>query len=279
MAKDTGIETTNSTWNPWQGCHKVSEGCRHCYMYREKMQYGQDPNTVVRSSTRTFNGPLRWKDPALVFTCSWSDFFIEEADPWRAEAWEIVRNTPHLTYQIYTKRPQLIPDRLPAGWDGGWPNVWLIVSCENQTAAYLRIPQLLQVPARVYGVSAEPLLGPIDFTEWLFRCPDCGAYPDYPGDSGWRFDGEFWQHHHGYPIGHVTANEPAPLIDWIITGSESGSKRRELQLDWVRGIRDQCLAAGVPFFLKQLHVDGRKVSLPELDGWRWTEMPAREVAA
>ena len=70
MGENTGIEWTNHTWNPFQGCHKVSEGCRFCYMYRDKLRYGQDPRVVVRSKPATFNAPLKWKDPALVFTCS-----------------------------------------------------------------------------------------------------------------------------------------------------------------------------------------------------------------
>ncbi len=81
MAENTGILWTDNTWNPWQGCHKVSPGCMNCYMYRDKNRYGQDPATVIRSKPATFNLPLKWKEPAKVFICSWSDFFIEEADP------------------------------------------------------------------------------------------------------------------------------------------------------------------------------------------------------
>ena len=108
MGNKTGIEWCTSTWNPWRGCHKLRAGCKNCYMFREQNQYGHDPNIVVRSKT-TFNDPLKWKEPAKVFVNSWSDFFIEEADPWRDEAWDIMRRTPHLTYQILTKRPENIP--------------------------------------------------------------------------------------------------------------------------------------------------------------------------
>lgn len=124
MGEKTGISWTNATWNPWQGCHKVSLGCRECYMFREKIRYGREPNVVVRSRPHTFNLPLRLKTPQRVFTCSWSDFFIEEADPWRDEAWEIIRRTPHLTYQIVTKRPERMAGRLPWGDGIPWPQVW-----------------------------------------------------------------------------------------------------------------------------------------------------------
>src|SRR3990167_11527130 len=108
MSDKTHINWTEATWNPWHGCIKVSPGCKNCYMYREKNRYGQDPAVVVRSKPATFNAPLKWKEPARVFTCSWSDFFIKQADPWRDEAWDIIYQTPHLTYLILTKRPERI---------------------------------------------------------------------------------------------------------------------------------------------------------------------------
>ena len=108
MGEQTAIEWATATWNPWQGCTKVSPGCTHCYMYREKGMYGQNPRLVVRSKT-VFHAPLRWKEPQpRVFTCSWSDWFHEAADPWRAEAWDIIRRTPRHTYLILTKRTPII---------------------------------------------------------------------------------------------------------------------------------------------------------------------------
>jgi protein gp37 len=95
MGEKSAIEWTQNTWNPWQGCHKVSPGCKFCYMYRDKERYGQDPKIVVRSKPPTFNAPLKWKEPALVFTCSWSDWFVEEADDWRTKPGRSSR--PHRT--------------------------------------------------------------------------------------------------------------------------------------------------------------------------------------
>jgi protein gp37 len=157
MGQHSAIEWTEATWNPWHGCLKVSPGCAHCYMYRDKKRYGQDPRKVMRGKT-TFDAPLRWKEPRVIFTCSWSDFFIEEADGWREGAWDIIRQTPQHTYQILTKRPQRIVDRLPKDWP--FPNVWLGVSVENPRF-YWRIDALCQIPAFVRFLSLEPLLAPM----------------------------------------------------------------------------------------------------------------------
>src|SRR3990167_10389978 len=113
MAETTGIAWTDATWNPWIGCHKVSAGCKSCYMYRDVTFYGGDPNVVRRGKT-TFNAPLRWhhKPGSLIFPCSWSDFFIEEADEWRDEAWAIMRNTPYV-YLVLTKRIERAFSHMP----------------------------------------------------------------------------------------------------------------------------------------------------------------------
>jgi protein gp37 len=254
MAENSAIEWTKHTWNPWQGCRKVSAGCENCYMYRDKKRYGQDPITVIRSSKGTFNLPLKWRDPANVFVCSWSDFFIEDADEWRPEAWEIIRNTPHLTYQLLTKRAQNIADRLPADWGGGYPNVWIGVTCENQEQADKRIPILLQIPAKVRFVSVEPMLGPVDLTRIIY-------------DRQTVIDS--LKGLHGWPLPHADG----PKLDWVICGGETGPGARPMHPDWVRSLRDQCVAAGVPFFLKQMEVDGRLVKMPKLDGQRWAQWP------
>src|SRR3990167_4980051 len=163
MGYTTGVQWTDHTHNFWYGCKKVSAGCKFCYAELEMTRYGREFRIVARA--KGFGKPLSWKEPAKVFVNSWSDFFIEEADEWRAEAWEVIRRTPHLIYQILTKRPENIAARLPADWGNGWPNVWLGISAEDQKNADKRIPVLLNVMARVRFISAEPLLGPIDFIE------------------------------------------------------------------------------------------------------------------
>jgi protein gp37 len=244
MGEKTGISWTDATWNCWQGCHKVSAGCKNCYMFSEKTRYGQNPNVVIRSSDTTFNAPLKWaKNPAKyghikrVFVDSWSDFFIEEADPWRAEAWEIMRNTPQFIYQLCTKRPERIAKCLPPDWEQGYPNVWLLTSTENQAAADLRIPILLSIPAIVHGISAEPLLGPIDL-----QYPK-SIWPNGPAMccSGFECGCQ------GLPI------DPPLMwgLEWVIVGGESGTNARPMISTWADDIRRQCEASRVAFFFKQ----------------------------
>lgn len=217
MGNKTKIEWTDATWNPWKGCHKVSPGCKNCYMFREYGgRFGHDANVVVRTTPATFNAPLRWAKkgelPAAsrVFTCSWSDFFLREADDWRDEAWAIIKATPY-TYQILTKRPENIRDSLPDDWGGGYPNVWLGVSVESKEYLH-RIEALVRVPAHRRFVSYEPALGPVDFTPYT------------------------------------------PVIHWIISGGESGSQNKPIRPaneNWFREVRDTCQKFGVAHFHKQ----------------------------
>lgn len=153
MGDRTDIAWTEKTWNPWHGCRKISPGCKNCYMFREKRQYGQDPEAVVKSKTM-FNAPLKWVDPSLIFTCSWSDWFIEEADEWREEAYGVIRATRQHAYQILTKRSArfaslILPDL---------PNVWWGVSVEDRKYGLPRIDQLRDHAPRNRFLSIEPLL-------------------------------------------------------------------------------------------------------------------------
>lgn len=186
MPADTA-PVTDRTWNPWRGCTKVSAGCANCYMFRQQRAYGNDPAAVVR--TKTWSDPLRWQRAAAkagrierVFTASWSDWFHEAADPWRAEAWAVVRRCPNLQFQVLTKRPERVAAHLPADWGDGYPNVWLGVSVERDDYAW-RADALRAVPARVRWVCAEPLLGPLpslalDGIHWVV----CGG----ESGPGWR---------------------------------------------------------------------------------------------
>lgn len=239
MAEHTGIGWTEATWNPWYGCTKVSPGCAHCYMFREMRWYGRDPEVVTRSKTK-FNDPLKWKEPKVCFTCSWSDWFHEAADEWRSEAWDIIARTPQHTYQILTKRPERIAKHLPSDWGDGWTNVWLGVSVENDRFLVPRTSALLEIPAAVRFISAEPLLGPLD--------------------------------------GFELSNALIGGIDWVIVGGESGEASdlpRPMETEWARDIQVECRARGAAFFLKQLggYPDARAHEKAILDGRTWTEMP------
>lgn len=252
MGLKTGIEWTTTilpdgtvlpgaSWNPWTGCTKVSPACAHCYMFTDMKRYGKDGSVVRRSKPPTFNLPLKKKrDGAFaippgskVFTCSWSDWFHVKADSWRAEAWEIIRQRPDVTFQIVTKRTERIAECLPSDWGRGWPNVWLIATVENQEWADVRVPQLLSVPAVVHGLSCEPLLGPIDLT----KLPVPGAREGLCFDALKANDDRYF--------------EAENLIKWVITGGESGYQPRPTHPQWVQSLRNQCTAAGVAFFHKQ----------------------------
>jgi protein gp37 len=200
-------------------------------MYRDQERYGRDPREVVRSKT-TFRDPLKWADGRKVFTCSWSDFFIEDADPWRAEAWDIIRQTPQHTYQILTKRPELIRERLPEDWGAGWPHVWLGVSVETQQYASERIPVLLATPAALRFLSCEPLLGRITFP---LPCRES----------------VFWGG-----------------VRWIIVGGESGSPHRVMDMRSLGEVVTACRDARCPVWVKQDSGDkpGRQGRIPD-DLW------------
>ncbi|RKZ06954.1 hypothetical protein DRQ25_12750, partial [Candidatus Fermentibacteria bacterium] len=194
MAEKSGIAWTQATWNPWMGCEHLSPGCDHCYMFREMRRYGKwDPEFVRRTKT-TFNNPVKWKEPKLIFTCSWSDWFIKAADQWREEAYEIIRKANQHTYQILTKRHGRIIKNLPHDWPLN--NVWLGVTGENHEWFWKRAKQLAKVPAvPVRYISAEPLIGEINVTADELR-----------------------------QLG----------VDWLIAGGESGSNCRPMELDWAR---------------------------------------------
>lgn len=228
MGTRTGIEWADHTWNPWQGCTRVSAGCANCYMYREKKQYGQDATVVRRSAPVTFNAPLavdhkattaaggglvyKWRSGSRVFVCSWSDFFHPDADGWRSEAWDIMRRRDDVTFMIPTKRAERILDCVPEDWSpvSGWLNVWLLASVEDQERVS-NWEALSRVPAIVRGISYEPALGPLDWAGIM---------------------------------------RPGTRPNWVICGGESGPGARPLHPDWARLARDACYSAGVPFFFK-----------------------------
>ncbi len=246
MSAESGISWTDATWNPWQGCTKVSPACRGCYMMRDKARYGQDGTIVVRSKPPTFNLPIATGKRAippgsLVFTCSWSDWFHEAADGWRDEAWELVKRRPDCLFLILTKRAERIADHLPADWGEGYPNVAIGVTAENQEWADKRIPYLLQVPARFRFVSIEPMVGAVDLEtvrdgSWFDR--EGANYYNALTGSAWWSNGD-----HGLGGG--------PRLDWVIVGGESGPDARAMRESWVRELRDACARSGVAFHLKQ----------------------------
>lgn len=233
MAKDSAIEWTDATWNPFMGCTKVSAGCTNCYMFRDQKRYGNDPTEIRRSKT-TFRDPLKWVEPRMIFVCSWSDFFHEDVPfMWAAEAWKIMRECQQHTFLLLTKRPENFTHMLPGEFPLEWPNVWLGVTAENQEMTDLRIPLLIDVPAAKHFISVEPMLGFVYLRNYI-------------------------EH-----------------LDWVIAGGESGRDFRVMKEDWAIDLRDECIAAGTPFFFKQWSglqpkKDPRGM---KLDGKEWKETP------
>ena len=160
-------------WRPWHGCHRCSPGCLNCYVYRGDARYGRDASKVYR--TGEYDLPVRGRrdgSPRLaagetVFTCLTSDFFVEDADEWRPRAWRMIRSRPDLRFCIITKRIGRFAVGLPEDWGGGYGNVTIAVTCENQQKASERLPQLLALPIRHRQIMCEPLLEEIDLTPWL----------------------------------------------------------------------------------------------------------------
>ena len=229
MAKDSSIEWTHHTFNPWWGCTKVSPACDHCYAETWAKRVGQQV-WGAKSDRRFFTEkhwkePLRWNAEAIqkgrrsrVFCASMADVFEKRKDlnPWREKLWDLIDQTPMLDWLLLTKRPQNIGAMVP--WEKTWPeNVWLGTTVENQKFAEIRLPHLLKHKAKVRFLSCEPLLGMIDLGAWIKAKPRSGM--------------------HG--------------IDWIIAGGESGPGARPMHPDWARSLRDQAKKTGVPFHFKQ----------------------------
>lgn len=213
-------------WNPWHGCHKLSEGCRHCYVYRIDSKHGRDSSVVTK--TKQFSLPVRKKRDGsykvasgeIVYTCFSSDFLLEDADEWRQEAWQMIRQRPDLHFLMITKRIDRLAAVVPDDWGGGYENVTICCTMENQDRADFRLPVYRDAPIRHKIIICEPLLGPVDFSPFL-------------GD---------W-------------------VEQVVVGGESGNEARACHYDWVLGIRQQCVEHGISFRFRQtgarLVKDGR----------------------
>ena len=216
-AKET--QSVHDIWNPWHGCARVSEGCDNCYMYYMDGQRGVDPSVISKNKS-SFDYPLqRHRDGSykvrageLIRICMTSDFLLPEADAWRPEVWNIIRQRPDVKFFILTKRPERLSTCLPEDWSDGWPNVMLNVTCENQRRANERIPLLLATPAAHRGVMCAPFIGPVSIEEAA------------PGRLG-KPDG----------------------IEQVIAGGENYGGARPCHYDWVRDLHAECVAANATF--------------------------------
>lgn len=267
--ENSKIEWTDHTFNPWEGCTKVSEGCKHCYAEAlrdhrfKKVQWGPQGERL-RTSAENWGKPAKWNKQAQkagiryrVFCASLADVF--ENNPqlldWRQELFAMIEQTPSLDWLLLTKRPQHVFDFVPKHWLAGLPvNVWLGTSVENQEQADKRIPHLLAIPAKVRFLSMEPLLGAVDLRR--FEYPYQEDAPGLNSGHDW-LTGETWQHSSIFGGGNswLTNDEREDYgekrIHWVIVGGESGAKARLMHPNWVRKIRDDCQKTGVPFLYKQ----------------------------
>ena len=294
MADKTKIEWADASWNPVTGCTKVSSGCKHCYAQREWPRLSANPQT--RYFERRFTevachpdvllAPLRWRSPRRIFVNSMSDLFHEDIpDAFVDQVFAVMLLSARHQFQVLTKRPGRMveyfardtlrkdilraadswQDRFPRLPNVGIPDpgkhlpswIWLGVSVEDHATAEARIPLLLQTPATVRWISAEPLLGPLrldsSVVDWLRG----------PGS-----------------------------LDWVVVGGETGPSARPMHPAWARSLRDQCHMSGTAFFFKQwgewaptgggpdgLAEDisriGKRRAGRLLDGRLWGEYPER----
>lgn len=204
----------NNMYNPWHGCHKISEGCRNCYMYFLDKEHGIETpsDQVVRNKSgfllpieKRRDGSFKIQPGGKVNLCRTSDFFVEDADPWRKQVWSMVKYRSDLIWDILTKRPERFAECLPDDWGDGYENVLLGVTTENQEAADRRIPILLNTPAKHKYINCAPFIGPVTLPENL---------------SG---------------------------IDHIGCGGENYDGCRICKEEWVRNLSDQCRNLGIAF--------------------------------
>lgn len=168
------MENEAIAWNPWHGCHKCSPGCVNCFVYQMDKRYGRDTTIVTKVKTnfnlpikRTRSGEYKYPSGTHFKLCFTSDFFIEEADEWRNECWDMIRQRKDCTFILTTKRASRIHMCLPKDWGDGWDNVTIAVSCENQEMADERVRFLMAMPAKHRYIFLSPILEYIDLNKLL----------------------------------------------------------------------------------------------------------------
>lgn len=267
MGENSAIQWCDHTFNAWMGCEKVSEGCKHCYAEDAtpvRVHRGRGLELWGKGAARHVTGDDNWRKPVQwnraaevagirrrVFAQSLSDTFEDrrDLDAPRARLFALIESTPWLDWLVLTKRPENMVRLAPASWAERWPaNVWAGCTVENQAMAHERIPALLRIPAAVRFLSMEPLLGPVDISEYLARneagsCSRCGCAWTYADDREPAMRAR---------RGHVCPPGYGGHIDWIIIGGESGSKARPFDVAWARSLMKQAREAGIAPFVKQL---------------------------
>lgn len=221
-------------WNPWHGCVKCSEGCQNCYMFfldRVRDRNGADIYRTKAGFTyplqKKKDGRFKIRSGELIRVCMSSDFFLEEADSWRDDAWRIMRERSDVKFFLLTKRPQRVQNCLPDEWGDGWDNIIFNVTCENQYRADERIPILLKLPFKHKGIMCAPFIGPISIGKYL------------------------------------TTGQ----IEQVICGGENYDGSRVCDFEWVKALRAECVAANISFCFIETGTnfvkDGRRYYMPK----------------
>lgn len=201
-------------WNPWHGCVKCSEGCLNCYMYYlDRIHNNSDSSIVYRTNSFDYplskyrDGSYKIKSGEQIRVCMTSDFFIAQADVWRGEAWNVIRERSDVAFFLLTKRPERVLACLPDDWGDGWDNVFFNVTCENQRRADERIPLLLELPFKHKGIMCAPFIGEITIGKYL----------------------DFGQ------------------IEQVICGGENYDGARPCRFEWVQCLKNECEEHNVTF--------------------------------
>ena len=218
----------SNVWNPWHGCIKKSEGCDNCYVYFFDEQRGCDASKIYKiknnfnyPTQRDKNGQYKIKSGEEIATCLTSDFFLEEADAWRNEAWDIIKQRSGVVFFIITKRPERILKCLPKDWGDGWENVFINATCENQKRFDERVPILLDLPLKHRGIIIAPFIGEVSILKYINGSNAC-------------------------------------LIHQIVVSGENYEKARVLKYNWVKKIHDECVELNISFRIKDIGMNFEK---------------------
>ncbi len=253
----SGIDYVEYSWGPWMGCPGVKDdpSCANCYAHRGMKRYGHNPYKVVRTSKATWHQPLtqtrdrrnwKWEPGSYVFVCPWSDFFLPQADEWRSEAWDVMRQRPDLVWVLTTKQVERVAANLSIIWPSD--NRIIMATTPNQELADKRTPHLLELKSRFanikLGLSIEPLLGEIDFRWTPYHYQATGeTYRQYLDR-----------------VGVINEYESLRLLDWLVLGCQSlGRRAGKFQdgfIDAALKIVRQGKEASVPTYMKQACING-----------------------
>ena len=202
-------------WSPWRGCHKYSDGCKHCYIHKGDAKRGVDTNKILKTDefdkplARKKNGEYKIKPGSLVYVCFQADFLIEEADEWRKECWKMIKERGDLNFLFLTKRITRFMECIPPDWGNGYDNVIIGCTIENQATADERLAVFDNLPIKHKNIIAQPLLGKIDIEKHL------GS------------------------------------VKLVLVGGEQDKDARPLHFEWVQSIEDHCKRQNVPFQFRQ----------------------------